>query len=118
MKTLKQFMEETSFRTRVVPAIKHPSGKIYRGKRGEDHSEIRERHMNADGKHLEGEAGFYDPKEKHFHSRSDMGGIDSTRMLTPDERDARMKRLAGGRSSTDDMTNVGRMRKYGTFEEE
>lgn len=125
MKTFKQYInEETSFRERVQPAIKHPSGKILRGKRGEDHAEIRERHMKEPGKPAEGEAGFYDPKDKKFYSRSEMGGIDSTRMLTPKEREDRDKRLgrheedpfAGSFSSTDKMTNTQRMRRYGTFE--
>lgn len=123
MKTLKQFLNEESFRTRLVPAIRHPSGKIYRGKRGEDHAEIRDRHMTEPGKPLQGEAGFYDPKEKHFHTRADMGGIDSTRLLTPDEREARMtrlhdkaKELAGSLSTTDTMSDMQRIRKYGTKE--
>jgi len=124
MKTFLEYLaEELSFRERVQPAIRHPSGKILRGKRGEDHSEIRDRHMAEPGKPAEGEAGFYDPKEKKFHTRADMGGIDSTRMLTPKERENRDKRLGnddpfgGSFSSTDRMTDVQRMRKYGTIEE-
>lgn len=130
MKTFKQYMaEETSFRERVQPAIRHTDeeGKVHikRGKRGEDHAEIRERHMKEPGKPLPGEAGFYDPKEKKFYTRHEMGGMDSTRMLTPKERDERSKRLghhdddpfAGSFSTTDTMTDVQRMRKYGTLEE-
>jgi hypothetical protein len=127
MKTIKQLREETSFRERVQPAIRHTDeeGKLHikRGKRGEDHAEIRERHMKEPGKPLPGEAGFYDPKDKKFYTRSEMGGMDSTRMLTPKEREDRDKRLGnddpfgGSFSSTDKMTDVQRMRKYGTLEE-
>jgi hypothetical protein len=124
MKTFLEYLaEEVSFRERVQPAIRHPSGKILRGRRGEDHAEIRERHMTEPGKPAEGEAGFYDPKEKKFHTRAEMGGMDSTRMLTPKEREARDKRLGnddpfgGSFSSTDRMTDLQRMRKYGTIEE-
>ena len=114
MKTFKQFVaEESSFRTEVVPAIKGKDGKIYRGKRGEDHNEVRERHMKEPGKPLEGESGYYHRKTG-FVSKSEMGGMDSTRFLTPDEREAREKRQ--GFDTTDRMSDMQRMRKYGTFE--
>lgn len=126
MRTFLEYLaEELSLRERVQPAIRHTDeeGKVHikRGKRGEDHAEIRERHMKEPGKPLPGDAGFYDPKEKKFYTRSEMGGYDSTRLLTPKEREKRDERLekkyAGGMSSTDNMTNVQRMRRYGTLEE-
>ena len=124
MKTFKQYInEETSFRERVQPAIRHTDeeGKVHikRGKRGEDHAEIRERHMKEPGKPLSGEAGFYDPKDKKFYTRDEAGGYDSTRLLTPKEREEREERLdkkyAGGISSTDNLSDVARALK-GLFE--
>ena len=116
MKTFKQYLAE-NFRSEAVPAIKHPSGKVYRGKRGEDHAEIRERNMKEPGKPLEGIAGFYHRKTG-FVSRSDAGGIDSTRLLNPKEREARLKRKGWAGDSFDApdlMTPVQRMFKYGAF---
>ena len=120
MKTFKQYLMET-FRSEAVPAIKHPSGKVYRGKRGEDHSEIRMRCMTEPGKPLEGVAGYFHRKSG-FTSKSEMGGMDSTRLLNPREREAREKRRGYGSTenafdTTDRMTDLQRMRKYGTFEE-
>lgn len=120
MKTFLEFITEgKSLRERVQPAIEHTDeeGKVQikRGKRGEDHAEIRERHMKEPGKPLPGRAGFYDPEEKKFYTREEMGGMDSTRMLTPKERDDREERLekkyAGGQSSTDNMTDFQRTKQ-------
>jgi hypothetical protein len=120
MKTFLEFITEgKSLRERVQPAIEHTDeeGKVQikRGKRGEDHAEIRERHMKEPGKPLPGRAGFYDPEEQKFYTREEMGNIDSTRMLTPKERDDREERLekkyAGGQSSTDNMTDFQRTKQ-------
>lgn len=118
MKTFKQFVAE-DFRREAVPAIKGKDGKIHRGKRGEDHSELRMRKMTEPGKPLEGEAGYYHRKNG-FVSKSEMGGMDSTRLLNPAEREAREKRREKQYAhfdTTDGMTDMQRMRKYGTFEE-
>ena len=120
MKTFKQFLNE-DFRSEAVPAIKGRDGKIHRGRRGEDHAEIRMRCMTEPGKPLEGTAGYYHRKSG-FTSKAEMGGMDSTRLLNPKEREAREKRRGYGSTenafdTTDNMTNMQRMRKYGTFEE-
>lgn len=117
MKTFRQYISE-GFREEAVPAIKGLDGKIYRGKRGDDHIEVREKHMKEPGKPLEGEAGFYHRKTG-FISKKEMGGMDSTRMLTPDEREAREKRKGfdAPEDATDLMSDMQRMRRYGTFEE-
>lgn len=116
MKTFKQYISE-GFREEAVPAIKGLDGKIYRGKRGDDHIEVREKHMKEPGKPLEGESGYYHRKTG-FVSKKEMGGLDSRRMLTPDEREAKEKQT--GFSDIDDapslMSNAQRMRRYGTFE--
>lgn len=128
MKTFFEYIVEDSetrpVRLRLLPAIKHPSGKIHTGKRGEDHSEIREKHMDENGP-LKGEAGFYDPKERAFMSRDEAAkhapragaSGESTEFLTHAERGERSERIQK-RDSTDDMSDMQRMRKYGTFEEE
>ena len=123
MKTFNEYLAE-NFRTEVVPAIRDKEGKIHRGKRGEDHEEIRQRKMTEPGKPLEGEAGFYH-RNHGFMTRKEMGGVDSTRLLTPKEREARDKRkgtheedpFAGSYSTTDKMSDLQRMRKYGNLEE-
>jgi hypothetical protein len=127
MKSFSEFIaeeEQKPVRLRLMPAIRHESGKIHTGKRGEDHSEIREKHMDENGP-LKGEAGFYDPRERTFLTRAEAAkhaprsgaSGESTEFLTAAERDARKKRQEGG-DSTDQMTDMQRMRKYGTFEEE
>lgn len=113
MKTYKQFIEE-DFRTEVVPAIQGYDGTIHKGRRGEDHAELRLRKMKEPGKPLEGIPGYYHRKSG-FLTKKEMGGMDSTRLLTPKEREARERRQ--GFDTTDTMTKVQRMRKYGTFEE-
>lgn len=117
MKTFLEYLaEEKSLRERILPAIKHPEGHIrVAKKRTWEHRDVRYEHPEPDGTPMKGEAGFYDPKEKKYYSRQDMGGYDSTRMLTPTERDEK-DALAGSMSSTDNMTDMQRMRKYGTFE--
>lgn len=126
MKTFKTFLKEEEtkpVRLRLLPAIKHESGKLHIGKRGEDHSEIREKHADENGP-LKGEAGFYDPLKKSFMSRKEAAqhaprpgsSGESTEFLTYDEREARKKRQEGG-DSTDRMSDMQRMRRYGTFEE-
>lgn len=126
MKTFKQYLKEEgpSLRMRVLPAIRHdkdaPGTKGLKiGKRGFDHSELREKHADADGNPLKGEAGYYDPLHKKFHTRDELGGYDSTRLLGSDERDQRTERLRGNSNDTTDrMTDAQRMRKYGTMEED
>lgn len=113
MKTFKQYISE-GFREEAVPAIKGTDGKIYRGKRGDDHVEVREKHMKEPGKPLEGEAGYYH-RTTGFVSKKEMGGMDSRRMLTPAEREAKEKQ--SGFDTTDSMSDLQRMRRYGTFEE-
>lgn len=129
MKLFREFIleeEDTKpVRLRLLPAIKHPSGKIRTGKRGEDHSEIREKHMDEEGP-MKGEAGFYDPKERKFLTRKEAAqhaprqgaSGESTEFLTHDEREARTARLRGRVDTTDTMSDIQRMRRYGTFEEE
>ena len=113
MLSFKQYLME-GFREEAVPAIRHPSGKVFRGRRGEDHVEVRQRHMKEPGRPLEGESGYYHRKSG-FISKKEMGGMDSTRMLTPAEREKREKRQ--GFDTTDNMTVIQRMRKYGYAEE-
>jgi hypothetical protein len=116
--------DEKPLRLRLLPAIRHPDGTIRTGKRGYDHSEIRDRYADEEGP-MKGEAGFYDIKEKAFLSRSEASkhaprpttSVDSTGFLTRDEKEARKKRQEGG-DSTDQMSPTQRMRKYGTFEEQ
>lgn len=122
---LKMMREEAEkpVRLRLMPAIKHPSGKLHIGKRGEDHSEIREKHATEDGP-LKGEAGFYDPLKKSFMSRAEAAqhaprqgsSGESTEFLTHAEKQERKERREGG-DSTDRMSDLQRMRRYGTFEE-
>jgi len=127
MKTFVEYLKEEEetrpIRLRLLPAIQHPGGKIRTGKRGEDHSEIREKHADEEGP-MKGEAGFYDPKERKFLSRKEAAqhapragaSGESTEFLTHDEREARAKRQKGI-DTTDTMSDLQRMRKYGTFEE-
>lgn len=129
MKTFLEYLKEEEetrpVRLRLLPAIQHPSGKIRTGKRGDDHSEIREKHSDEEGP-MKGEAGFYDPKERKFLSRKEAAqhapragaSGESTEFLTHDEREARANRLRGKVDTTDTMSDLQRMRKYGTFEEE
>lgn len=112
MKTFKEYLSE-GFREEAVPAIKGTDGKIYRGKRGDDHAELRQKHMKEPGKPLDGEAGYFHRKTG-FVSKKDMGGLDSRRMLTPSEREAKEK--STNFDTTDTMSDMQRMRKYGTFE--
>lgn len=95
----------SGFMASLVPAIKHPSGKVYVGWRGKAHIDIRHKYADADGP-LKGDAGYVDRRSGKFHHKygSEGLGIDSTR-LKPDV------------DSTDLMTPLQRMRKYGTFEE-
>ena len=129
MKTFLEYLKEEEetrpVRLRLLPAIQHPSGKIRTGKRGDDHSEIREKHSDEEGP-MKGEAGFYDPKERKFLSRKEAAqhapragaSGESTEFLSHDEREARANRLRGKVDTTDTMSDLQRMRKYGTFEEE
>lgn len=127
MKSFSEFIteeEQKPVRLRLMPAIRHESGKIHTGKRGDDHAEIREKYTDENGP-LKGEAGFYDPKERTFMTRDEAAkhapragaSGESTEFLTQAEKEARKARQDGG-DSTDRMTDAQRMRKYGTFEEE
>lgn len=109
MKTLKEFklQENEDFndlRKRLVPAIKHESGKVYVGQRGKQHIDIRYKHADERGP-LKGEAGYIDIRSGKFYNKygKDGLGIDSTRLAPFD--------------TTDQMSDLARMRKYGTFEE-
>jgi hypothetical protein len=116
--------DEKPLRLRLLPAIRHPEGRIRTGKRGDDHSEIRDKYADEEGP-MKGEAGFYDMKEKAFLSRSEAAkhaprqgaSGESTEFLTYDERKARDARLKGTLNTPDTMSDMQRMRKYGTFEE-
>jgi hypothetical protein len=116
--------DEKPLRLRLLPAIKHPDGTIRTGKRGIDHSEIREKYADEEGP-MKGEAGFYDLKGKTFLSRSEAAkhaprqgaSGESTEFLTHDEREARNARLKGTLNTPDMMSVIQRMRTYGTFEE-
>ena len=130
MKTFLEYLSEEEeenkpLRLRLLPAIRHSSGKIHTGKRGDDHSEIREKYTDEEGP-LKGEAGFYDTRKREFLSRKEAAqhapragsSGESTEFLTAAEREARANRLRGKVDTTDTMSDLQRMRKYGTFEEE
>lgn len=115
MKTFKQHLNEeeapgqqriNGFRAALVPAIQHPSGKVYMGWRGKTHADIRLHHADEEGKPLIGAAGYVDRRNGKFHHKYGQEGLnmDSSR-LQPDV------------DSTDLMSPVQRMRKFGTFEE-
>jgi hypothetical protein len=129
MKTFLEYLSEEEeenkpLRLRLLPAIRHPSGKIHTGKRGEDHREIREKYTDEEGP-LKGEAGFYDTRKREFLSREEAAkhaarqgaSGESTEFLTAAERAERAERLRGV-DTTDTMSDLQRMRKFGTFEEE
>jgi len=79
-------------KARLVPAIKHPqTGKIYLGKRGDDHSEVMERHGFVDSNRrlkVQGwdstiHTGYYDHVGKRFYTHHEAGFHASDLMSGP-----------------------------------
>jgi hypothetical protein len=83
---------------RIVPAVRHKTGKIFTGTRGTNHSEItyRARDHIRNPSDWDFEAGFYDHHEKKFYKRQ-----------AGDPNDL-------GIDAPDLMNKVQRMRTYGT----
>lgn len=106
MKTFRQFLKEAEdFRARILPAIRNMNtGKVMRGKRGWTHNDIAVHHNLDPKKPIKGQLGYWDPNKRQFHPKHGKDGlnIDSTHL----------------HDTSDMMSNVQRMRKYGTFEEE
>ena len=105
MLTFKQFILEqeddedyNKLIKRVVPAMRH-NGKVYIGKRGDDHYDVHFRHAStnpdlAKAKEDEIEHSFHDPKTKKFHNMTHEGPLQ-------------------GVCTNDLMTRGQRIRKYG-----
>ncbi len=91
MLTFKTFLIESeslaTLTSRVMPAVHHlATGKIFIGKRGESHEEIRDRHIDElPGKR---QYGFHDPKTRKFHPRGQgvLRDLATTSLLSPVQR--------------------------------
>ena len=71
---------------RLIPAVIHPeTGKMYTGKRGQIHGAIINQH---DIPHMmypsvyQKNTGYYDPLNKKYHSRKDLGGLDTSELAS------------------------------------
>lgn len=93
MKTFKQYLKESEFIKRLVPAIRNidlPVGHkkhILKGSRGMTHAEVAEKHGIGPDNRIKGELGYWDTGKHVFHpkhnsSYDDKEGlnIDSTRL--------------------------------------
>lgn len=108
--------ENNEFRRALIPAIKHAStGKVFIGKRGLAHIDIRYSHPEEDGSPLKGEAGYWHTLKKQFYPKYGKEGlnIDSTQLDPKTGLDQGNARAHYG-DTTDHMSSVQRMRQFGT----
>lgn len=147
MKTFLEYLSEEKrpLYQRILPAIKYKDGHVERGRRTDEHEDIRRR-IEHKYDPREGEAGFWHPDKKEFITRQDASSLaprggyaDSSSFRTADEKDKTKERVkkrqsfrtasAGSMSSGDrlgssyDLIAAHRAGKYGAknefqFEEE
>lgn len=147
MKTFLQYLSEEKrpLYQRILPAIRYKDGHVERGRRTDEHEDIRRR-VEHKYDPREGEAGFWHPDKKEFITRQDASSLaprggyaDSSSFRTADEKDKTKERVkkrqpfrtasAGSMSSGDrfgssyDLIAAHRASKYGSknefqFEEE
>jgi len=129
MITFLEFITESESLSHIWTAVKRKSdGKILRYQRNSEHADIRWKHAGDDGKPAEGEAGYYDSRNKKFMTRQEFSQIsgdgsgDSTRLRSSADRmkfagddPFGLEKSKGTVSSHDRQTAVS-MARRGIFE--
>ena len=70
-------------RDRLVPAIRHTSGEVVAGKRGDWHAKLK---RNAVCAYHQYTSGYVDPATGEFYVRDEIN-IDSTELMTPEQKE-------------------------------